>query len=129
VGSSTKAGQKSTSSLRNFLMSSGSHSSRRTRGLSPEINHVSEIGRRKVVLETLQGKHRRSLSDSSISSVSFIPITFKMTSFWFFFWYWSIFFFTIPPLHLIESIFSHQIPSSIYHQSCQSNQEIWFIPV
>jgi hypothetical protein len=62
-------------------MSSGSRFSRRMRGLSPEINLVSEIGRRNVVLETIQGKHHRSLSDSSISSVSFIPITFKMTSF------------------------------------------------
>jgi hypothetical protein len=61
-------------------MSSGSHFSQRMRGLSLEINLVSKIGRKNDVLETIQGKDRRSLSDSSNSSVSFIPITYNTTS-------------------------------------------------
>jgi hypothetical protein len=46
-------------------MSLDSHVSRRRRGLSPEINPIAEIGRRKVVLSTQQSALRRTLSDSS----------------------------------------------------------------
>jgi hypothetical protein len=60
-------------------MSFRSHSSRR-RGLSPAFNPLFEVGIRKIVLESLQPKHRRSLSNSSSSSISLNPIFFKMTS-------------------------------------------------
>jgi hypothetical protein len=54
--------------------------SRRRRGLSPEINPIAEIGRRNVVLSTQQSALRRTLSDSSSSSFSPLPINHKMTS-------------------------------------------------
>jgi hypothetical protein len=52
--------------------------SRRRRGLSPKINHISEIGRRNVVLSTQQSALRRTLYDSSSSSFSPLPIIHKM---------------------------------------------------
>jgi hypothetical protein len=54
--------------------------SRRRRGLSPEINPIAEIGRRNVVLSTQQSALRRTLSDSSSSSFSPLPIIHKMAS-------------------------------------------------
>jgi hypothetical protein len=54
--------------------------SRRRRGLSPEINPIAEIGRRIVVLSTQQSALRRTLSDSSSSSFSPLPIIQKMAS-------------------------------------------------
>jgi hypothetical protein len=53
---------------------------RRRRGLSPEINHISEIGRRNVVLSTQQSDLRITLSDSSSSSFSPSSIIQNMTS-------------------------------------------------
>jgi hypothetical protein len=61
-------------------MSLDSSVSRRRRGLSPEINPISEIGRRNVVLLTQQSDLRRTLSDSSSSSFSPSPIIHKMAS-------------------------------------------------
>jgi hypothetical protein len=61
-------------------MSSNSRISRRRRGLSPEVTPISEIGRRKFVLQTQQSALRRTLSYSSSSSSSPIPITFNMMS-------------------------------------------------
>jgi hypothetical protein len=46
-------------------MSSKSLSSRIKRGLSPNFNPLSKVGRRKVVLKRLQLKRQRYLSDSS----------------------------------------------------------------
>jgi hypothetical protein len=54
--------------------------SRRRRGLSREINTISEIGRMNVVLSTQQSTLRRTLSDSSILSLSSLPIIHKMAS-------------------------------------------------
>jgi hypothetical protein len=65
-------------------MSYKSHSSRRTRGLSPKYNPLSEVGRRKVVLENLQPKHRRSLSDSSKFINTFYSYNFQDDIFWYF---------------------------------------------
>lgn len=61
-------------------MYSKSLSSRIKRGLSPNFNPLSKVGRRKVVLKRLQLKRQRYLSDSSSSSIYLIPITFKRTS-------------------------------------------------
>jgi hypothetical protein len=61
-------------------MSLNSRISRRRRGLSPEINHIAEIGRRNVGFSTQQGTLRRTFSDSSSSSFSPLPIVHKMTS-------------------------------------------------
>jgi hypothetical protein len=52
--------------------------SRRTRGLSPEINPIFEIGRRNIVLSTQQSDLRRTLYDSSSLSFSPLPIIHKM---------------------------------------------------
>jgi hypothetical protein len=49
------------------FMSLDSRASRRRRGLSPEINHIAEIGRINVVLSVQQSALRRNLSDSSSS--------------------------------------------------------------
>jgi hypothetical protein len=54
--------------------------SRRRRGLSPEINPIAEIRRKKIVLSAQQSTLRRTLSDSSSSSFSPLPIVQKMTS-------------------------------------------------
>ena len=54
--------------------------SRRRKGLSPEINPISEIGRRNIVLSVQQSTLRRTLSDSASSSFSPLPIVHKMTS-------------------------------------------------
>jgi hypothetical protein len=54
--------------------------SRRRRGLSPEINPIVEIGRRNIVLSVQQSTLRRTLSDSSSSSFSPLPIVHKMAS-------------------------------------------------
>jgi hypothetical protein len=61
-------------------MSLDSRSSRIRRGLSPEINHIVEIGRTNVVLSSQQSAIRRTLFDSSISS--FFPsfVIHKMAS-------------------------------------------------
>jgi hypothetical protein len=61
-------------------MSLDSRASRRRRGLSLEINHIVEIGRRNIVLSTQQSDLRRNLFDSYSSS--FLPsyIIHKMTS-------------------------------------------------
>jgi len=61
-------------------MSLDSRASRRRRCLSPEINPISEIGRRNVVLFAQQSALRRTLSDSS--SLYFFPssIIHKMAS-------------------------------------------------
>lgn len=59
-------------------MSLNSCISRRRRGLSLEITPIAEIGRRNVVLSTLQGTLRRTLSDSASSSFSPSPIIYKM---------------------------------------------------
>jgi hypothetical protein len=56
------------------------HVSRRRRGLSPEFNPIDEIGRRNVVLSTQKSSLRRTLSDSSSSSFSPLPIIHKMAS-------------------------------------------------
>jgi hypothetical protein len=61
-------------------MSSDPHFSRRRRGLSLEINPIAEIGRRSVVLSVQKGTLRRMFSDSTISSLSPLPIIHKMTS-------------------------------------------------
>jgi hypothetical protein len=61
-------------------MSSNPHISRRRRGLSPEATPIIEIGRRKAILSTQESTLRRTLSDSSSSPFSPLPITFKMTS-------------------------------------------------
>jgi hypothetical protein len=61
-------------------MSLDPHVSRRRRGLSPETNLIVEIGRRNVVLSTQQSSLRRTLSDSSSSSFSPLPIIHKMAS-------------------------------------------------
>jgi hypothetical protein len=53
---------------------------RRRRGLSSEINPIAEIGRRNVVLSTQQSALRRTLSDSSSSSFSPLPIIHGMAS-------------------------------------------------
>jgi hypothetical protein len=54
--------------------------SRRRRGLSPAINPIAEIGRRNVVLYCQQSALRRTLSDSSSSSIFSLSIIYKMTS-------------------------------------------------
>jgi hypothetical protein len=56
------------------------HISRRRRGLSLDINPISKIGRRHVVLSTQQGTLRINLFDSSSSFFSPLPIFHKMTS-------------------------------------------------
>jgi hypothetical protein len=61
-----------------IFMSLEPHISRRRRGLSLEINPIAEIGRRNIVLSTQQSTLRISLSDSSNSSFSPIPIVHKM---------------------------------------------------
>jgi hypothetical protein len=61
-------------------MSLDPHVSRRRRGLSLEINPIVEIGRTNVVLSTQQSSLRRTLSDSSSSSFSPLPIIHKMAS-------------------------------------------------
>jgi hypothetical protein len=61
-------------------MSLDSRASRRRRGLSPEINPIVEIGRRNVVLSAQQSALRRTLSDSSISSLFPSSIIHKMAS-------------------------------------------------
>jgi hypothetical protein len=61
-------------------MSLDPHVSRIRRGLSPEINPIAEIGRRKVVLSTQQSALRRTLSGSSNWSFSPLPIIHKMAS-------------------------------------------------
>ena len=59
-------------------MSLDPHVSRRRRGLSLEINPIAEIGRRNIVLSTQQSALRRTLSYSSSSSFSPLPIVHKM---------------------------------------------------
>jgi hypothetical protein len=54
--------------------------SSRRRGLSLEINHIAEIGKRNVVLSTQQSSLRRTLYDSSSSCFSPLPIIHKMAS-------------------------------------------------
>jgi hypothetical protein len=61
-------------------MSSSSRISRRTRGLSPENFPISEIGRRKVVIQSQQTSLRRTLSDSASSTLPVISFTLNMTS-------------------------------------------------
>jgi hypothetical protein len=61
-------------------MSLDLHVSRRIRGLPHEINHIVEIGRRNIVLSTQQSALRRTLSNSSSSSFSPLPIIHKMAS-------------------------------------------------
>jgi hypothetical protein len=61
-------------------MSLDSHVSRRRRGLSPEINHIVEIGRRNIVFSTQQSSLMINLSDSSSSSCYPSPIIHNMTS-------------------------------------------------
>jgi hypothetical protein len=61
-------------------MSLDSHASSRRRGLSPEINPITEIGRRNVVLSTQQSDLRRTLSDSSNLSLFPSYIIHKMAS-------------------------------------------------
>jgi hypothetical protein len=61
-------------------MSLNPHIPRRRRGLSHEINPIIEIGRRNVVFSTQQGTLRRTLSNSSSSSFSPLPIIHKMAS-------------------------------------------------
>jgi hypothetical protein len=61
-------------------MSSNPCISRRRRGLSPEATPIIEIGRRKAIFSTQESTLRRTLSDSSSSPFSPLPITFKMTS-------------------------------------------------
>jgi hypothetical protein len=58
-------------------MSLDPHISRRRRGLSLEINPIAEIGRN-VVLSTQQSTLRITLSDSSSSSFSPLPIVHKI---------------------------------------------------
>jgi hypothetical protein len=59
-------------------MSLNPHISRRRRGLSPEINPITEIGRRNVILSSQQSTLRRNLSDSVSSSFSPLPFVHKM---------------------------------------------------
>jgi hypothetical protein len=61
-----------------LFMSLDPRVSRRRRGLSPGINPIAEIGRMNVVLSTNQSALRRTLSDSSSSSFSPLPIIHKM---------------------------------------------------
>jgi hypothetical protein len=61
-------------------MSLYSRVSIRRRGLSPEINPTTEIGRLNVVLSTQQSALRRTLFDSSSSSFYPSPIIHKMAS-------------------------------------------------
>jgi hypothetical protein len=61
-------------------MSLDSRSSRRRKGLSPEINPIAEIGRINIVLSTQQSPLIRNLSDSYISSFFPSYIIHKMTS-------------------------------------------------
>jgi hypothetical protein len=52
----------------------------RRRCLSLEVTLIAEIGRRNIVLSTQQGTLRRTLSDSTSSSFSPLPIIHKMAS-------------------------------------------------
>jgi hypothetical protein len=61
-------------------MSLDSRSSRRRRGLSPEINPIVEIGRRNVVFLAQEISLRRTLSDSSSSPFFPSSIIHKMAS-------------------------------------------------
>jgi hypothetical protein len=61
-------------------MSSNPHISQRRRGLSLEATPIFEIGRRKIILSTQESSLRGTLSNSSSSPLSPIPITFNMTS-------------------------------------------------
>jgi hypothetical protein len=63
-----------------YFMSLDSHASRRRRGLSPEICHIAEIGRKNVVLSAQQSSLRRTLSNSSSSSLFPSPIFHKIAS-------------------------------------------------
>jgi hypothetical protein len=54
--------------------------SRRRRGLSPEINPITEIGRRSIVLLAKQSTLRRTLSNSVSLSFSPLPIIHMMAS-------------------------------------------------
>ena len=62
------------------FMSLDSHASRRRRDFSPEINPISKIGRRNVVLSAQQSALRRNLSDSFSSSFFLSSIIHKMAS-------------------------------------------------
>jgi hypothetical protein len=62
-----------------LFMSLDPRISRRRRGLSLEINPIVEIGRRNVVLLSQQSTLRRTLSDSTSSSFSLLPIVHKIT--------------------------------------------------
>jgi hypothetical protein len=59
-------------------MSSNPRISRRRRGFSPESTPIIEIGRRKAILLTQESTLRRTLSDSTSSHFSPLPVTFKM---------------------------------------------------
>jgi hypothetical protein len=59
-------------------MSLDSRASRRRRGLSPEINPIAKIGRRNVVLSAQKSDLRKTLSDSSNSSLFSSSIIHKM---------------------------------------------------
>jgi hypothetical protein len=61
-------------------MSLDSRVSRRRRGLSPEINPITEIGRRNIMLSTEFFFPRRTLSDSSSLSFYTSPIIHNMAS-------------------------------------------------
>jgi hypothetical protein len=78
MGGPTNVAQKSNSSLSHFHMSSNSRASLRTRGLSPEVYPIYEIGRRKVVIQIQQTNLRCTLSDSASSIVPMTSFTFKI---------------------------------------------------
>jgi hypothetical protein len=61
-------------------MSLDSHTSRRRRGVSPEINPIAEIGRRNIALSAQKITLRRTLYDSSSSSFFPSSIIHMMTS-------------------------------------------------
>jgi hypothetical protein len=63
-----------------FISSNPCISRRRRRGLSPESIPIIEIGRRKSILFTKGSTLRRTLSESSSSPFSPLPITPKMAS-------------------------------------------------
>ena len=84
--------------------------SRKRRGLSPEINPIAEIGRRSIVLSTQQSALRRTLSNSSSSSFSPLPIIHKMTSSGGFGGTRGAFSSQPSASSVIGSLYSHQVP-------------------
>jgi hypothetical protein len=93
-----------------LFMSLDPHISRRRSGLSSEINSISKIGRRNVVLSSQQSALRRTLSYSSKSSFSPLPIIHRMESSGGYGGNGGVFSSQPSTSLVIGSLYSHQVP-------------------